>query len=84
QQRFAPLNSWPDNVRLDKARRLLWPIKQTYGQKISCADLFIMAGNRAPGNSGLRTLAFGGGGEGLWDPDIGEDWGREKSRVTHR
>ncbi|EDV3184540.1 hypothetical protein CSU29_005205, partial [Salmonella enterica subsp. diarizonae] len=63
QQRFAPLNSWPDNVSLDKARRLLWPIKQKYGQKISWADLFILAGNVALENSGFRTFGFGAGRE---------------------
>lgn len=70
QQRFAPLNSWPDNVSLDKARRLLWPIKQKYGQKISWADLFILAGNVALENSGFRTFGFGAGREDVWEPDL--------------
>ena len=84
QQRFAPLNSWPDNVSLDKARRLLWPIKQKYGQKISWADLFILAGNVALENSGFRTFGFAAGREDVWEPDMDVNWGDEKAWLTHR
>ncbi|MDU5499809.1 MAG: catalase/peroxidase HPI [Enterobacter sp.] len=84
QQRFAPLNSWPDNVSLDKARRLLWPIKKKYGQKISWADLFILAGNVALENSGFRTFGFGAGREDVWEPDLDVNWGDEKAWLTHR
>jgi catalase-peroxidase len=77
QQRFAPLNSWPDNVNLDKARRLLWPIKQKYGRKISWADLMILAGNVALESMGFKTFGFGGGRADVWEPQEDVNWGPE-------
>jgi catalase-peroxidase len=76
-QRFAPLNSWPDNANLDKARRLLWPIKQKYGRKISWADLMILAGNCALESMGFKTFGFGGGREDIWEPEEDIHWGPE-------
>jgi catalase-peroxidase len=79
QQRFAPLNSWPDNANLDKARRLLWPIKQKYGRKLSWADLMILAGTVALDSMGLKTFGFGGGREDVWEPEEDIYWGSEKT-----
>ncbi|ODS84929.1 MAG: catalase/peroxidase HPI, partial [Cytophagaceae bacterium SCN 52-12] len=79
QQRFAPLNSWPDNVSLDKARRLIWPVKQKYGRKISWADLMILTGNVALESMGFKTFGFAGGREDVWEPELDVYWGSEKT-----
>lgn len=84
QQRFAPLNSWPDNVNIDKSRRLLWPIKQKYGQRISWADLMILTGNVALETMGFRTFGFAGGREDSWEPDLDISWGQEGEWLAHR
>ena len=81
-QRFAPTNSWPDNVNLDKARRLLWPIKQKYGNRISWADLIILAGNCALEDMGFKTFGFGFGREDIWEPEDDIYWGSEDNGST--
>mmetsp|Transcript_988 Transcript_988/g.1771 ORF Transcript_988/g.1771 Transcript_988/m.1771 type:complete len:197 (+) Transcript_988:60-650(+) len=82
QQRFAPLNSWPDNGNLDKARRLLWPIKKKYGRKISWADLLVLTGNVALESMGFKTIGFAGGREDVWEPEDDVNWGQEVKWLT--
>ncbi|HBN02426.1 MAG TPA: catalase-peroxidase, partial [Bacteroidetes bacterium] len=84
QQRFAPLNSWPDNANLDKARRLLWPIKQKYGNKISWADLMVLSGNVALESMGFETIGFSGGRKDVWEPAKNVYWGSEKEMLDDK
>ena len=84
QQRFAPLNSWPDNANLDKARRLLWPVKQKYGRTLSWADLMVLTGNVALESMGFKTFGFAGGREDVWEPDEDVYWGPETDLARRR